>query len=58
MSYGLYRIQDMLPLKQNMGSLAQSMDKNGVINGGRQGAGDHRFPPGGQLFDKHGLAEL
>jgi K+-transporting ATPase ATPase A chain len=34
MSYGLFRLQDKLPLKQNMGSLAQSMDKDGVINGG------------------------
>jgi potassium-transporting ATPase potassium-binding subunit len=34
MSYGLYRIQDILPLKQNMANLAQSVDKNDVINGG------------------------
>ncbi len=34
LSYGLYRIQDMLPLKQNMANLAQSVDKSGVINGG------------------------
>jgi K+-transporting ATPase ATPase A chain len=34
LSYGLYRIQDVLPLKQNMPSLAQSVDKSGVINGG------------------------
>lgn len=33
-SYGLYRIQDKLPLQKNMGSLAQSVDKNDVINGG------------------------
>ncbi|MGD0463622.1 MAG: potassium-transporting ATPase subunit KdpA [Tepidisphaeraceae bacterium] len=34
LSYGLYRIQDVLPLKQNMPNLAQSVDKNDVINGG------------------------
>jgi K+-transporting ATPase ATPase A chain len=34
LSYGLYRIQDILPLKQNMPNLAQSVDKNDVINGG------------------------
>ena len=33
-SYGLYRIQDVLPLKQNMANLAQSVDKSDVINGG------------------------
>jgi K+-transporting ATPase ATPase A chain len=33
-SYGLYRIQDLLPLKANLGSLGASVDKNGVINGG------------------------
>ena len=32
--YGLYRIQDLLPLQANMPSLAQSVDKSGVINGG------------------------
>src|ERR1700728_5231803 len=34
LSYGLYRIQDSLPLKQNISSLGQSVDKDGVINGG------------------------
>ncbi len=34
MSYGLYRIQDILPLQANMSSLAQSVDKNDAINGG------------------------
>jgi len=34
LSYGLYRIQNILPLKQNMPNLAQSVDKNNVINGG------------------------
>jgi potassium-transporting ATPase potassium-binding subunit len=33
-SYGLYRIQDILPLKQNISSLGQTVDKTGVINGG------------------------
>ena len=33
MSYGLYRIQDILPLQANMPSLGQSVDKDGVING-------------------------
>ena len=33
-SYGLYRMQDVMPLKQNMGNLAQSVDGNGYINGG------------------------
>ncbi|MGD0389572.1 MAG: potassium-transporting ATPase subunit KdpA, partial [Tepidisphaeraceae bacterium] len=33
-SYGLYRIQDVLPLKQNMANLSQTVDKNDVINGG------------------------
>src|SRR5580658_9206764 len=33
-SYGLYRIQDSLPLKQNLSSLGQSVDGAGVINGG------------------------
>ncbi len=30
-SYGLFRIQDILPLKANMPSLAQTVDKNDVI---------------------------
>jgi potassium-transporting ATPase potassium-binding subunit len=34
LSYGLYRLQDILPLKANMPNLAQSVDKSGVINGG------------------------
>ena len=34
LSYGLYRIQDLLPLKQNMANLGQTVDKNDVINGG------------------------
>jgi K+-transporting ATPase ATPase A chain len=34
LSYGLYRIQDVLPLKQNMANLSQTVDKNDVINGG------------------------
>ena len=34
LSYGLYRIQDILPLKANMPNLAATEDKNGVINGG------------------------
>jgi potassium-transporting ATPase potassium-binding subunit len=33
-SYGLFRIQDILPLKQNMANLGQSVDTNGVLNGG------------------------
>ena len=33
-SYGLYRIQDILPLQANMASLGASVDKNDVINGG------------------------
>jgi len=33
-SYALYRIQDILPLKQNLASLAQSADKTGALNGG------------------------
>jgi K+-transporting ATPase ATPase A chain len=33
-SYGLYRIQDILPLQQNMANLGQTVDKNDVINGG------------------------
>jgi len=33
-SYGLYRIQDKLPLQQNMANLGQSVDANGTINGG------------------------
>jgi len=33
-SYGLYRIQDVLPLKQNMANLSATVDKNDVINGG------------------------
>jgi K+-transporting ATPase ATPase A chain len=31
LSYGLYRLQDKLPLRANMPNLAQSVDKNGVI---------------------------
>src|SRR5580658_7488003 len=31
LSYGLYRIQDKMPLQQNMSNLAQSVDNNGVI---------------------------
>jgi K+-transporting ATPase ATPase A chain len=34
LSYGLYRIQDILPLKANMASLGATVDKNDVINGG------------------------
>jgi K+-transporting ATPase ATPase A chain len=34
LSYGLFRIQDILPLKANMPSLAGTVDKNDVINGG------------------------
>jgi K+-transporting ATPase ATPase A chain len=34
LSYGLYRIQDILPLKANLASLAGTVDNNGVINGG------------------------
>ena len=33
LSYGLYRIQDLLPLQANMPSLSQSVDQNEVING-------------------------
>jgi potassium-transporting ATPase potassium-binding subunit len=33
-SYALFRVQDLLPLKQNMANLAQSVDKSDVINGG------------------------
>ena len=33
-SYGLYRMQDVLPLKQNIANLGQSVDGNGYINGG------------------------
>ena len=32
-SYGLYRIQDILPLQANMPSLAGTVDKDGAING-------------------------
>jgi len=34
LSYGLYRIQDLLPLQANMKSLGASVDKNDIINGG------------------------
>ena len=34
LSYGLFRIQDILPLKANMASLGATVDKNDVINGG------------------------
>ncbi len=34
MSYVLFRIQDILPLKANMASLGATVDKNDVINGG------------------------
>src|SRR5579871_1315579 len=34
LSYGLYRIQDILPLKANMANLSATVDKNDVINGG------------------------
>ncbi|MGA2067116.1 MAG: potassium-transporting ATPase subunit KdpA [Thermoguttaceae bacterium] len=34
LSYGLYRIQDILPLKDNLKSLGATVDENGVINGG------------------------
>jgi len=34
LSYGLYRIQDILPLKANLASLGATVDKNDVINGG------------------------
>jgi potassium-transporting ATPase potassium-binding subunit len=33
-SYGLFRLQDKLPLKQNISNLAATVDSNGVINGG------------------------
>ena len=35
-SYGLYRLQDLLPLQQNMASLGQSTDSHDVINGGHK----------------------
>jgi K+-transporting ATPase ATPase A chain len=34
LSYGLYRIQDLLPLQANVKSLAGTVDANEVINGG------------------------
>ncbi len=34
LSYGLYRIQDILPLKANLPSLGATVDKNDIINGG------------------------
>lgn len=34
LSYGLYRIQDILPLKANMANLGATVDKTGIINGG------------------------
>ena len=34
LDYGLYRIQDILPLKQNMANLGGTVDKNEIINGG------------------------
>ena len=34
LSYGLFRIQDILPLKANLASLGATVDKNDVINGG------------------------
>ena len=34
LSYGLYRIQDILPLQKNMPSLGATVDKDEVINGG------------------------
>jgi potassium-transporting ATPase potassium-binding subunit len=33
LSYGLYRIQDLLPLQANMSSLGGTVDKDDVING-------------------------
>jgi K+-transporting ATPase ATPase A chain len=45
-SYGLYRIQNVLPLKQNMPYLAQSVDKNNVINGGGKVPGVIAFTQG------------
>jgi K+-transporting ATPase ATPase A chain len=33
-SYGLFRVQDILPLKANMANLAGTVDKTGTINGG------------------------
>jgi K+-transporting ATPase ATPase A chain len=34
LSYGMYRLQDKLPLKQNISNLGATVDSNGVINGG------------------------
>jgi K+-transporting ATPase ATPase A chain len=34
LSYGLYRIQDILPLQANMSNLTTTVDKTGAINGG------------------------
>src|SRR5450432_286291 len=33
-SYGLYRMQDVLPRKQNISNLGATVDGNGVVNGG------------------------
>jgi len=34
LSYGLYRCQDILPLKANMANLTATVDRTGTINGG------------------------
>src|ERR1039457_6952273 len=45
LSYGLYRIQDLMPLQQNMHSLGASTDAKDVINGGGKVPGIIAFLP-------------
>ena len=48
LSYGLYRIQDILPLKQNMANLSGTVDKTGVITGAQYDK-DGKLIAGGKI---------
>ena len=57
LSYGLFRIQDILPLKANWPAWAYGGSER-RRQWRREGAGNHRFPPSGVLCHQYRLAEL
>jgi potassium-transporting ATPase potassium-binding subunit len=48
-SYGLYRVQDMLPFRQNMANLGQTVDKNDVIGSPTIDANTGKVTSGGKV---------
>src|SRR5208337_3662366 len=48
-SYGLYRVQDLLPLQANMASLGQTVDKNDVIGSPTIDPATHQVTAGGKV---------